>query len=352
MEKTGWIRNEDKRIIEKADKYARNKTHKCLFGGCKNNAIRCHAIPRSSCAEALADENQLVFTKRPSLSSLVHTIYIDEPVEIIEVGINNASIFKGYCGYHDTKLFAPAETQDVEKRKSMCISLHLRALSLEYCRKRYSCDFFEKIQELSPSHEAKKFYAKVNEELTTTTSAFKQLLLDRLIYKDHPLAENVEYLVIPFKGNFQVSCCGCFTQAKDTIKSHFESVIGYNLISHRDMSVLTLTTFNSGKEYLNSYYNNPNFTNNIELLLNDIAFSKGEEPLITPKLWKSLTADEQLEVRMALRHPMHRPEKTELKIIKFNSSNSIPKFTSQMLTKLPANISESVERINEIIGKQ
>src|SRR5689334_12996995 len=125
-----------------ADRYVRNKGYMCLFPACTKLAVRSHAIQRASIVEALAD-NGVVYTLRQSFNS---AMTMDSPIaamDVIEVGVNDASVFRGFCAEHDSALFASAEK--IPLKKSMSFSLHLRALSFEYCRKRRTADYFRKV---------------------------------------------------------------------------------------------------------------------------------------------------------------------------------------------------------------
>lgn len=327
--------NEYKGAIQKADKYTRNKTYPCLFPGCKQDAIRCHAIPRSSCIEALA-ENGVLYTRPQSLNSLIGLTAAEDPPDIIKVGVNDASVFKGYCQCHDSRLFAPAETHDVTRRNSMCISLHLRALSVEYCRKIFVSDFFYRLSELESGRNLQAHYKQIAEKNRLFASAFKKLYIDNVFsLMGGSNVDSIEYFIVPFSRNLQISACGCFTPTIDTPYFGLDSTISYNLISYSDMSVLVLTIFKVVEHHLDSYLSNYDIPRDGEKLINDIAFSRCEEPLIAAPLWRSLSEEEKLEVRLALRHPMYRPGKTELRIIKINFNDFVSKLTPEMLRRLP-----------------
>src|SRR5258708_1750203 len=103
--------NNFKRAIQKADKHLRNKEYSCLFPGCKKKAIRSHSVPRAACLEALADEGTL-YARRQSFNGIMRMTSPNDPPDIVEVGVNEAGIFKGYCSDHDTLLFRSAEIAD------------------------------------------------------------------------------------------------------------------------------------------------------------------------------------------------------------------------------------------------
>ena len=235
------------------------------------------------------------------------------------VGVNDASVFKGYCPAHDSQLFASAEVTNRGKNNAMGISLHLRAVSLEYCRKRQVVDFQRKFSELAGNAETWSTLQKDADALDTFCSCFKKVYLGsifNLIFGSD--VDSIEYICIPFSRNLQVSCCGTFNEL-DT----FDSTIGFNLISFVGMSFLVLTTFKVVKHYLDSFLARYDFPHNAEKLVNDIAFVKCEEPLIAPQLWRSLSEDEKLAVRLSLRPPAVRAEATAPRIIRLTPNDFV-----------------------------
>lgn len=325
-----------RRIIQKADKHVRNRDYPCLFPECKNKAIWSHAIPRELCISALADSGVLYSRHLSLCGSITMTSPWDAP-EIVETGVNHASVFRGYCQHHDHLLFRSAETYDRDKKHGMYIAQFLRALSVEFCRKRQVLDFYKKAAMLADSLSLKEFYVGQIEPLEAVTSFFKKLYLGNLFkFICGSDVDRVDYFCVPFMRNLQVSCAGCF----DAVPGAFDSVIAYNLVSYPDMTILVLTVFNAVKHYLDDFILKYPLPKKGERLLNDIAFSHCEEPLLSARLWRSLSEMEQLSIRYSLRHPHYRTEERALRIIKLSeddfASNRRP-LTPAMLTRLPPN---------------
>jgi hypothetical protein len=315
-------------IIHSADRYAFRKEHLCLLPGCKRKAISSHAISRTSILEALADKG-VVYTGRYSFGSMMRMTTLGEPVEVIEVGVNQASVFKGYCSNHDSRLFAAADTIDGDKQGQMFIPLHLRALSLEFCRKRLVADFSEQLRKLA----APKGIAlgSGHEVLAKGRDVFKEIL-DYFFLRAPKAKDNITFFVAVFACNIMVSCCGVF----DHGTGNTTAAIGYNIVSYRDVSILALTTFESTNDHLGSFLSDYGSPGNVdfERLINDVAFSKGEEPLIFPRLWRSLTGDEQLHVRQSLRPPAVRMSATVPRVVKLSRDAVVPAPTPEIWERL------------------
>jgi len=326
-----------RRVVQKADKYARKKDYACLFPGCKKTAICSHAIPRAICNEALADKG-ILFTRRQSLNSIMRMTSPADPPDIVKIGVNEASVFKGYCPAHDAFLFSSAETTDRRRKNGMFIAQHLRALSVEYCRKRQVIDFHKRASELTNIASLRTSLQKIVEQEDFISSCFKKVHLGSLFNLiGGSDVDSVDYYCVPFSRNLQVSCCGCF----DGIPGALDSIIAYNLISYSDMTILVLTIFNAVKHYLDSYVRDYNLPRNGERLVNDIAFLHCEEPLISARLWRSLSEIEKLAIRHSLRHPNFRTETSAPRIVKLSPSDFVTKLTPltpAMLTRLPPDL--------------
>lgn len=321
---------EFKRAIQLADKYVRKKNYRCLFPGCSKKAIRNHAIPRASLIEALAQNGKL-YTINQSYSSTYRKTSPHDPMEIVKVGVNRASVFKGFCPEHDTKLFAPAETTDEQKKKEMTISLHLRAVALEYCRKRRNVDYFKKITELDLPTDALTAFRQINED-NEVAASYVEHCLSELFFPQFKIAPgHIDYFAIPFSKNLGVSCCGVFNHNNDLNPL---SLIGYNILSYKDLSVLVLTTFAGEHVTLDSFVDGYSNSNGIERMVNDIAFLKGEEPLISARLWESLSDSEKHEIGLSLVHPAYRITGLRPSIVKVGPSDFLKEITPAVVARL------------------
>ncbi|QEM68010.1 hypothetical protein FO488_07455 [Geobacter sp. FeAm09] len=325
------LHKNNKRAIQVTDKYLRNKRYSCLFPGCNETAIQSHAIQRASCAEALAT-NGVVYSLQQSYNMAIKNNSATDPLHVVKVGINDASVFKGFCPAHDTMLFAPAEAPPMGKNDGMYISLHLRALALEYCRKRRHADFLRKMAGFIVNPEGRQSYLSVADMHDRFCSNFMALYLGstfNIILGSS--IDSIEYFVINFSQNLLVSCCGCFNVEPD----EFESVVAYNLISYSEGSLLVLTVFKAVERFLDAFLENYNQPQRIEQLVNDIAFFRCEEPLISPRLWLSLNDEERLAVRRSLRHPDYRDEIEAPRIIKLTKADSEQFAVPKVLARTP-----------------
>jgi hypothetical protein len=241
-----------------------------------------------------------------------------EPIEVIEVGVNKASVFKGYCVEHDSRIFAPIETSAADKKRHLSIAMHVRAISLEFARKRWVADYYLKLSQLFQEDGIHEFQ-EVAKQLSMARDHFKGVLYYFFFATAGGNNDGIDYFFLPFSGNLMVSSCGLFTR----LMKDRGGYIGYNLISYSTMSLLALTTFKSTASALDSFLKDYGYPENanLERLINDIAFSKGEEPIIAPVLWQSLSKSDQMQVRQSLRPPGLRMSVCIPRIIKLTREN-------------------------------
>jgi hypothetical protein len=184
----------------------------------------------------------------------------------------------------------------------MTISLYMRAVSLEYARQRRTADYFTKSSELSKINNHHETHTELAKLWNERSIAFKAIYVDILFYnlfRKSSIQLNNYTILFPF--NCEISCCGCFMLDRDDIRS----IISYNLISFKDSTLFIIAAphniAHSVERYISKYINNDR--SDIELMLNDIAFNRCEEPLIAPSIWNSLSKEDRRSIRISLNHP-------------------------------------------------
>ena len=278
--------------------------------------IRCHSIQRAACVEALA-ENGKVFSVRQSFNQFIEHWDGTKPIDVVLEGINAASTFDGFCQKHDSLLFSKAEQKDRRTQKGLLQAYHLRSIALIYCRQRYATDFMSRMAELMTEPLLKQEMKRRADHNFQFYEIFRKLHFGSIVGIMQGLEEDRIFgCRIRFNRNLQVSCCGCLQYDPADIRT----VIGFNLVSRGNESELVLTTFKVVAQCLVSFEGSygPG-TIGYQEMLNDLAFSKCQEPLIAPSLWKSLTSEERSEISLSLRHPQFRSEQKIAKIIKISS---------------------------------
>ncbi|MGP8281235.1 MAG: YecA family protein [Desulfomonilaceae bacterium] len=105
-------------------------------GLCKRDIVQAHTIQRTGGLDSMA-ENSHVYGFKPSFSNLNRNNGFISP-ELI--GVRKASTFSGFCGYHDSRTFAPIEQQLFSGTSEQCFLHSYRALCREVFTKKASLD--------------------------------------------------------------------------------------------------------------------------------------------------------------------------------------------------------------------
>jgi hypothetical protein len=298
-----------RRAIQEADKHVRSKKYSCLFPGCENWASRCHSIQRALCEDALARDGH-VYTVQPNFSAVIGQQSLASVMRVVRVGVSDAGTFLGFCGTHDHQLFRGAEGSRANSG-AMFLSLHLRAITLEYCRKRRSADYLSRVSELLPGGEVRDFCSGLAEGYANFANAFRELYLGYTFNLMSGAAKDtIEYYCLPFSRNLEVSCCGMVN-----VIAELDAALGFNLISYRDFAVLIFTTFGATQEHLHGLLAGYRVPQQAQQLVNDVAFRMCEEPLLAPALWERLTEEQQLRIRVNLRPPTYRSVDVDCDVI-------------------------------------
>jgi hypothetical protein len=137
-----------------------------------------------------------------------------------------------------------------------------------------------------------------------------------------------------FAGNLQVSCCGCLNDYTEYPEALY-SGIAFNLISYPDVSFLSFTVFKAVEKYLYQFLSKYTLPADAERLLDEIAFLRCEEPLISAKLWRSLSETQKQEIGLSLRAPHVRPAYAlSPAIIKIDANAAMPAVTPELTARL------------------
>lgn len=106
---------------------------------CNGNIVRAHPISKSRNLKKIARDGH-VYAFIPSIKNLIKNHGLLRP-ELC--GINKASTFTGFCGYHDKQIFLPLEDQEFVGSKEQCFLLAYRAQTREQFTKKSSSKLLE-----------------------------------------------------------------------------------------------------------------------------------------------------------------------------------------------------------------
>lgn len=126
-------------------KKAKNKNRICLYGNCKEPAIKSHVLQKNGILREISTDNHLI-ELRPFV---IHDP--SEPSKNLfnKTGVNNVYTFKGFCSNHDSNIFKPIESQnelDFSNKKNQALFCY-RGLCQELRKKELGKDYAEYILE-------------------------------------------------------------------------------------------------------------------------------------------------------------------------------------------------------------
>lgn len=103
-------------------------SHPALAGDpCSAMIAKAHTIQKRGGIAAIAEAGH-VLTVKPTMKDLIESKGKPSPRKI---GINNASVFPGFCGKHDTTLFRPIEGRSLSLNKDTAFLFSYRAIAYE-----------------------------------------------------------------------------------------------------------------------------------------------------------------------------------------------------------------------------
>jgi hypothetical protein len=94
---------------------------------CSGDPIKSHTISKALGLERISDQGHVLGLKH-DLSTLKRT---HGRAELGKIGINNMSVFPGFCSVHDKALFSPVEDVPFSGTQEQCALLSYRALARE-----------------------------------------------------------------------------------------------------------------------------------------------------------------------------------------------------------------------------
>ncbi|MEK8020963.1 MAG: SEC-C metal-binding domain-containing protein [Candidatus Parabeggiatoa sp.] len=120
-----------------------------LKAECNGKIIKAHTVSKSQNLSKIANNNH-VYALNPTLQNFDK---FNGKLHPELVGINKASTFTGFCGYHDKAIFAPLEDKPFAGSKEQCFLLAYRALSRENFAKKSSLNIPDLLKKADSGHD-------------------------------------------------------------------------------------------------------------------------------------------------------------------------------------------------------
>lgn len=227
---------------------------------CQENLIRSHSVQDSRILEELA-QNQHVYALHPDLSFISNAKpdeYAEPKLEFKWISIHEATTFKGLCNTHDTEIFKPIDTEELDiENKEHIFLLTYRAVLKEFAT---LCGTSRMMQ--------KAFQDKVNagvisgdvptmEGLLPVIQMQKALIFYEYKKKYDELFLNKEYdklyykyIILDEKANFAVS--SIFTPMEMATEGAFE-YIGINIFPYNQKTYIIFSGLKENEIVIKNY---------------------------------------------------------------------------------------------------
>jgi len=110
---------------------------------CSKKIIKAHSVSKSSSLKAIAKDGHVYTTFKTN-----HDFSVSKRVRPTKVGINQASVFTGFCSSHDKHIFAPIEDNEFDKSAYHCFLVAYRSLCRELFVKESAANIFCFVKQL------------------------------------------------------------------------------------------------------------------------------------------------------------------------------------------------------------
>jgi len=200
-------------------------SHKiCLFGGqdC-STAIKSHSV-RVSALNKISINGHVLNFGHPTHEEW-DDVYNNSKYLPKRIGINDASIYYGFCDYHDNSIYAEIEKQQINPDKNQIFLSHFRAYSFAYYRNITAGDALKAIYDakLPKGHNADDALLTLSSHFQPQEEAYQDLKIkfeqmrSNIVENKIP---NLKFLFIRLRSIPGLLCTTLFTPIFD-IKGNF-----------------------------------------------------------------------------------------------------------------------------------
>lgn len=281
-----------------------SRTHKCLYPGCSENAIKSHSQQRGGPLKLISEQNEVYAVDSTIIRKSEKREYFKRQK------ITQASIFEGFCSGHDNTLFEIVESRPVsiEDEKSLYL-LFLRAVCFEYCTKRFghelnSCFRKRAHKHLSDSQLAMYDQLEKEREVFTNVDGPRALQDAFEILSSEKWNDLVNHAFV-IDRNIGISSASTMSIKPDQSWGTLQDImtapqpyITFTVIPYVDCTIISLSAFKKFENDAMILFNTIN-DENLMSEINYLAFSRTEDTCVNPSLWESISDGDRLALYSA-----------------------------------------------------
>lgn len=212
---------------------------------CSATMTKAHTVQKKGGLAAIAEVGH-VLTVKPTMKEMIETEGNPQPRKI---GVNNASVFPGFCSRHDTTLFKPIEGKSLALTKDTAFLFSYRAIAYERFAKRAQLRSTDIQREADRGHPFWK-QAAIQMHLATVIAGIKIGMRDMNLWKDQfdarllsGVRDDFHFVAVRFDQVLPVVACGAFHPEFDFQGKPLQR-LGRDSVEF-DHITLTVTTFDA-----------------------------------------------------------------------------------------------------------
>lgn len=274
---------------------------------CSKKIIKAHSVSKGSSLKAIAEDGHVYTTFKTN-----HDFSVSKRVRPKKVGINQASVFTGFCSNHDKHIFAPIEDDAFNKSAYHCFLVAYRSLCRELFVKESAANTFSFAQQLDKGkslseqvmiQQMAKYYGS-NNDLTTGDLQYLKQKLDQMFtagaYDDlHHLVVELEHparVMTSAVLGYTVGFDGEMLQKISDDPKEIPDYVFINSFASENKGFVVLSWLKehstSNLKFINQLLQTGSISNSISIF----TFAMVENIYISPEWWESLNEAEQEKI--------------------------------------------------------
>lgn len=210
---------------------------------CSATITKAHTVQKKGGLAAIAEAGH-VLTVKPTMKEMIETEGKPQPRKI---GVNNASVFPGFCSRHDTTLFKPIEAKSLALTKDTVFLFSYRAIAYERFAKETQLRSTE-IQREADRGRPFPIQAAIQMQLAAVIAGIRIGMRDVDLWKDQfdarllsGVLDDFHFVAVRFDQVLPVVACGAFHPEFDFQGKPLQR-LGRNTADF-DHITMTVTTF-------------------------------------------------------------------------------------------------------------
>jgi hypothetical protein len=274
---------------------------------CSKKIVKAHSVSKSSSLKAIAVDGHVYTTFKTN-----HDFSVFKRIRPKKIGINQASVFTGFCSTHDKDIFAPIEDNAFDKNAYHCFLVAYRSLCRELFVKKSVANTFSFAQQLDKGkslseqvmiQKMTKYYGS-NNDLTTGDLQHLKQKLDHMFlsgaYDDlHHLVVELELpprVMTSAVLGYTVGFDGELLQTISNDPKDIPDYVFINSFASESRGYIVLSWLKEHSTNNLKFIKQLLQTNTVSNSLSIFTFAMVENIYISPEWWESLSEAEQEKI--------------------------------------------------------